>query len=248
MTIPADVWQKYAKSLSKINAEAARLVSEWVEKYGLEDVQASIDYSFVIAKNYGEAAAAWAAQVYDELAEFSEAYVPAAEVAETASYSDVAKTINGVLKQSQNASLIGSSIGRLVKKAGADTTLKNASRDRAQYAWIAIGDTCPFCLGIAAEGWKTASGSKGATEHLHGNCDCTYSVRFNKDTKIAGYDPERYQRMFDNAEGDTEEEKLNYLRREAYAENKEEISAQKRDAYEKRQELDSSAAEEIDAG
>ena len=135
------------------------------------------------------------------------------------------------MKQSQNVALIGASIGRLVKKAGADTTLRNASRDRAQYAWIAIGDTCPFCLGIAAEGWKTASGNQSPTEHLHGNCDCTYSVRFKEDTKIAGYDPERYQRIFDEAEGDTEEEKLNYLRRQEYAENKDEINEQKREAY-----------------
>ena len=36
------------------------------------------------------------------------------------------------------------------------------------------------------------------------------------------------------------------MRREFYAENKEEINAQKRSAYEKRQELNSSAAEEVD--
>ena len=51
--------------------------------------------------------------------------------------------------------------------------------------------------------------------------------------------------MFDNAEGDTEEEKLNSMRRDAYAENKDEINAQKRDAYALRKE--ESEAEEIEA-
>jgi uncharacterized protein VirK/YbjX len=51
--------------------------------------------------------------------------------------------------------------------------------------------------------------------------------------------------MYDNAEGSTEEEKLNSMRRKAYATNKERINEQKRSAYEKRQELNSSEAEEI---
>jgi hypothetical protein len=52
--------------------------------------------------------------------------------------------------------------------------------------------------------------------------------------------------MYDSAEGDTEEEKLNYMRRQAYATNKERINEQKRTAYEKHKELDDSEAEEID--
>ena len=40
---------------------------------------------------------------------------------------------------------------------------------------------------------------------------------------------------------------LNAIRRQNYAENKEEINAQKRSAYEKRQELNSSKAEESEA-
>ena len=246
MTITAGVWRNYAEKLSQINAEAAKLITAWVDKYGLYDVQALIDYAYGVATKYGEAAAAWAAEMYDAIAALSDETLLPAEVAETASYDDVSKTVIGVLKQSQNVALIGSAIGRLVKKAGVDTTLQNATRDEAQYAWIAIGETCPFCLGIAAEGWKRASDNRHPKEHIHGNCDCTYSVRFREDTEVEGYDPRLYQQIFEEAEGDTEEEKLNYLRRQAYAENKEEINAQKRDAYEKRQELNSSKAEEID--
>ena len=246
MTIKAETWARFSERLSKINAEAARLIQEWIDKNGLEDVDALIDYAYGVATKYGEAAGALSAELYDAIAELSGAIVEPAELAPTPTYGEMAKTVRGVLKQSRNAAMIAAAVGRQVKRCGAETTLRNAERDRAEYAWIAIGDTCPYCLAIAAEGWKRATVGTSHADHIHGNCDCTYTVRFNKDTRIAGYDPSKYRRMFDNAEGETEEEKLNSLRREAYAENKDDINAQKRSAYEKRQERNSSAAEEID--
>lgn len=244
MTITAAAWSKYSKRLSKINAEAAAKIQAWVDKNGLDDVDALVDYAYAIATKYGEAAGALSAALYDAIAEMSQAYVEPAEMAPTPSYGEMAKTVRGVLKQSRNVGMIAAAVGRQVKRCGAQTTLKNAGRDRAEAAWIAIGDTCPYCLMIAAEGWKRVSPTSQA-DHIHGNCDCTYSVRFNKDTQIGGYDPGRYQKMFDNAEGDTMEEKLNSMRRDAYAENKDEINAQKRDAYALRKE--ESEAEEIEA-
>lgn len=244
MTITAAAWSKYSKRLSKINAEAAAKIQAWVDKNGLDDVDALVDYAYGIATKYGEAAGALSAALYDAIAEISNANVEPAEMAPTPSYGEMAKTVRGVLKQSRNAAMIAAAVGRQVKRCGAQTTLKNAGRDRAEAAWIAIGDTCPYCLMIAAEGWKRVIPTSQA-DHIHGNCDCTYSVRFNKDTQIGGYDPGRYQKMFDNAEGDTMEEKLNSMRRDAYAENKDEINAQKRDAYALRKE--ESEAEEIEA-
>lgn len=244
MTITAAAWSKYSKRLSKINAEAAAKIQAWVDKNGLDDVDALVDYAYAIATKYGEAAGALSAALYDAIAEMSRANVEPAEMAPTPSYGEMAKTVRGVLKQSRNAAMIAAAVGRQVKRCGAQTTLKNAGRDRAEAAWIAIGDTCPYCLMIAAEGWKRVSPTSQA-DHIHGNCDCTYSVRFNKDTQIGGYDPGRYEKMFDSAEGDTTEEKLNSMRREAYAKNKDEINAQKRDAYALRKE--ESEAEEIEA-
>lgn len=243
MTITAAAWSKYSKRLSKINAEAASKIQAWVDKNGLDDVDALVDYAYAIATKYGEAAGALSAALYDAIAEMSHANVEPAEMAPTPSYGEMAKTVRGVLKQSRNTAMIAAAVGRQVKRCGAQTTLKNAGRDRAEAAWIAIGDTCPYCLMIAAEGWQRVSPTSRA-DHIHGNCDCTYSVRFNKDTQIGGYDPGRYQKMFDNADGDTMEEKLNSMRRDAYAENKDEINAQKRDAYALRKE--ESEAEEID--
>ena len=182
MTIKASTWAKYSKRLSKINAEAAAKIQAWVDQNGLDDADALIDYAYAVATKYGEAAGALSAELYDAIADISMANTEPAEIAPTPSYGTMAKTINGVLKQSRNVALISAAVGRQVKRVGAQTTLQNASRDRAEAAWIAIGDTCPYCLMIAAEGWKRVSPTSQA-DHIHGNCNCTYSVRFNKDTQ-----------------------------------------------------------------
>jgi hypothetical protein len=145
--------------------------------------------------------------------------------------------------------MMANAIGRLVKQTGADTTLKNALRDGAEFAWIPSGDTCAFCITLASRGWQKASKAAikgGHAEHIHANCDCTYAIRFDSSTNVRGYDPDKYREMYDDADGSSPKPKINAMRREFYAENKEEINEQKRSAYEKRQELNSSAAEETD--
>lgn len=89
--------------------------------------------------------------MYDAITELEGSTVPPAEPAETATYSETAKAVNGTLKYVLVAEMVGTAVGRLVKMAGQDTTLKNAIRDRAYFAWIPSGDTCVYCLMIAAE-------------------------------------------------------------------------------------------------
>jgi uncharacterized protein VirK/YbjX len=78
-------------------------------------------------------------------------------------------------------------------------------------------------------------------------------VRFNNSTQVGGYDPDKYRDMYYDApllEGQKENAKnrINAMRRQAYAKNKDEINAQKRMNYAERQErLNSSEAEEIEA-
>ena len=94
------------------------------------------------------------------------------------------------------------------------------------------GDTCAFCITLASRGWQRASKKairKGHAEHIHAHCDCTYAVRHDSRTNVAGYDPEKYLKMYNDADGD-----INAMRRAQYQENKDEINAQKRKAYEAR--------------
>lgn len=248
VTVSANDWAAYIQRLSALNEKAAQEMRDYVAKHGFYDMNALIDFAYALATKYGEGAAALSAAMYDAIAELSGKLFDPAIPAETASYQQVAKTVQGVAKVSRNPEEMGGAVGRLVKQAGADTTLQNALRDGAEFAWVPSGDTCAFCITLASRGWQRASKKAikgGHAEHIHSNCDCTYAIRFDKDSGVAGYDPEKYLRMYESADGSTPKEKINAMRRDFYAENKEEVNAQKRSAYKKRQELNSSAAEEV---
>lgn len=252
MTISKEVWKNYIDGLDKVDATVKLLVMKYIETHDIEEDggrDALIAYCYGLTVKYGEAAAEFACQFYDAVSELEEAYVDPAEPAEPPSIDEVAKTVNGTLKYVMALEVTSAAIGRLVKRTGQDTTLKNAIRDGAFYAWIPSGDTCAFCLSIAAEGWKKATAKAlagGHAEHIHGNCNCAYSIKHNKETKYSSYDPSEYQEIMSQAEGSTQEEKLNSIRRMFYDENSAKIRAQKRNAYETHKELESSEAEEID--
>ncbi|MBR2697508.1 MAG: hypothetical protein IKE76_02875 [Clostridia bacterium] len=249
-TISQRAWLGFVNRLDRINSAAARAMVQYVNTHGLDDVQGSIDYAYGVATKYGEASAALAAEMYDAIAALMGKVVPAAVPAATASYPEVAQTVVGVLEQSKNTEMLSGAVSRLVKMAGEDTTLQNARRDRALVAWIPNGDTCAFCIALASRGWEFASAKllkNGHARHVHSNCDCTHAVTWDPfDTNYQSYDPDRYREMYDDAEGRSSQQKINALRREFYAENKDEINAQKRSAYAKRIELNSSRAEEDD--
>ena len=251
MTISKKIWKRYTDGLSKVSNKAKTLMEEYLKTHPIEtedDRDALIEYAYRVSKKYGEAAAEFACQMYDAETAYEGVYADPAEPAEPATYGDVAKAVNGTLKYVLYVEVTAAAVSRLVKRTGQDTTLNNAIRDKAYFAWIPMGETCPFCLSIAAEGWKRATAKAlagGHAEHIHGNCDCAYATKHDEKTDYSAYDPKEYQELFDEAEGDTEEEKVNSVRRMIYQENKERINEQKRDAYEKSQELESSPAEEL---
>lgn len=252
MEITEKVWRNYINGLAKVDNNVKAAVLKYLSTHEVDSDEgrgAFIDYCYGLVTKYGEAAAEFACQMYDAISELEGADVDYAEPAETATYSDVGKAVNGTMKNLLRAEIVAAAMGRLVKLAGQDTTLKNAIRDQAYYAWIPLGDTCPFCLGIAAEGWKRASESAlngGHAEHIHGNCNCSYSIKHKESTGYPFYNPGKYQELFESVEGNTKEEKLNAVRRIAYDKNKDKINAQKRSAYERTKALNSSEAEEID--
>lgn len=251
MKISKKTWDKYRKKMSLISEKAASEMNAWIMAQGgyeMIEFEAAINYAFKLTTKYGEASASLSALMYDAMAEASGAAVPVATVAETATLGEVSKAIYGASGFSQNNDYISGVVGRLVKQAGADTTLQNARRDGAEFAWISVGDTCAFCELLSANGWQRASKEtiKGNhAEHIHSNCDCQFMVRFNDDTTVEGYKPNT--KLYAETEGRTMEEKANTIRRANYAKNKAEINEQKRIAYAKRtEELNSSAAEESD--
>ena len=216
--------------MSQISQKAADMLEAWISKHGTDDKQALIDYAYSLTGRYGQAAGALACQMYEATAAAQGAVVQTAEMAELPERWEVAKAVQGTMKQSQ--AKIPDTAARLVKQVGADTTLKNARRDGAQFAWIPHGDTCAFCVTLASRGWQDISKNalrNGHAEHIHANCDCEYAVRFDGHSTVAGYDPEKYLEEYNAAGGD-----INAMRRARYAENKDRINAQKRVAYAER--------------
>lgn len=243
MNIPLSDWLKFTRTLSALNNKAAGELAKYISKQGgLESVDrdALIGYAYGLVTKYGEGAAAAAAEMYDAIAVLSGASVPPAVPAPTATFAETAKAINGTMKTG-NKEIVVNSAGRLVKMAGVDTTVQNALRDGAEWAWIPNGDTCAFCIMLASNGWQKASKKvlKGNhASHIHANCDCTFAIRFDSKMDVQGYAPDRYKRMYYGAEGTTPRERLNSMRRDFYALNKNEGLAN----------LNASIAEEINVG
>lgn len=254
MKLTADYWIKYINTHTSANKAAERRMERYIAVNGTEDMDKLADYAYALVSKYGEAASALSCEMYDQMARAQNANVPEALPAETASYGEVSKAVRGAGKTSPT--LISDAVGRLVKQAGADTTLQNAARDGAYFAWVAHGDTCPYCMALAAIGWQKAGKMTlkgGHAEHIHANCDCEYAIDHTGDLEIDGYDPyEINQQLLDMTDGEFDAEDLlrmsghngkghdhsalNIIRRKHYAANRDYINAQKRAAYLRRSE------------
>ena len=227
MQITEKAWVEYITKMSQISQKAADLMQSWVQKNGLENDKALLDYAYALSQHYGQAIGALSCQMYEATAAAQGVIVPTAEVADLTDYGEVAKAVKGTKKQSPNN--IPGTLARLVKQVGADTTLKNAERDGAQFAWVPHGDTCAFCITLASRGWQYMSKKamrNGHAEHIHAHCDCEYAVRFDGKSTVAGYDPDKYLEEYYDANGD-----INEMRRKRYAQNKDAINARKRELY-----------------
>lgn len=235
MTVTDKAWQSYIKKLSAINRKAAKIMQDWISVNGLDYPEELISYAYGIVGKYGEAAGSLACEMYDTLARAQGKILPDAVPAEPASYSEVARAVIGTKKVRPGQ--VPDTVARLVKQTAADTTLQNAKRDGAQFAWIPHGDTCSFCITLASRGWQNMSKNalkNGHAEHIHANCDCEYGVRFDGKSNVAGYDPDKYLEQYNNAEGTKPQDKINSMRREQYKINGDKIREQKREAYSRR--------------
>lgn len=239
MKISKKDWQKYIARLRNVNERAADRIAEYIRTHDIsteEGLKALLDYSYAVATEYGEAATELACQMYDAVAQASGVNVPAAEPAATATYGETARAVKGKMFDTVDPDAVAASVGRLVKTAGVDTTMQNALRDGAEWAWVPSGDTCAYCLMLASQGWVRASRDairNGHAEHIHNNCDCTFQVRFNNKTSVEGYDPDAPYDEYIGS-GETRMERLNAIRRKLYARDRDRINEQKREAYRRR--------------
>lgn len=232
MKLSRKEWNNYVRKLSAINKTAGRKMQEWIDRHGIDNTDALVEVAYAMITKYGEAASALVCEMYDEIARIQRAGVPPAEPKPTQNIRYVDKAVRDTIERAP--STVPATISELVKRTGAETTLKNAKRDGAYFAWVPNGDTCPFCITLASNGWRKASRKTingDHAEHIHKNCDCEFAISFKGPGEIEGYDPDKYLEEYDNAEGTKWKDKVNSMRRADYAENKDKINAQKRAAY-----------------
>lgn len=244
MTITGTAWEKYINALRQVNDAAADRVRKVLERYDLNNLspatrQEIINWVYDITATYSEASAELACQMYDAISEASGVSVPPAEPAPIPEYKEVAIATNGTLK-TMNPDIVAQASARLVKRTGVDTTMNNAIRDGAMWAWIPMGDTCAFCRILASNGWQRASKKamrNGHADHIHANCDCTYAISHKGGEEYSSiYDPDKYLEEYEDAKGNGKwREALNKMRREDYAKmpqkEKDMLNAHKRAMY-----------------
>lgn len=192
-------------------------MQSYIDKFGIGDRDQVIRIANALVQKYGPGSAELACRMYDRIAEMQDANVEQAEQVQMPDYGEVARAINGSLKDSETGKLVAPTVSRMVKQTASDTMLKNAKRDCAEFAWIPSGDSCVFCELIASQGWRPATKETvqgDHADHIHPNCRCEFAIRFKHDLNVAGYDPEGIRKEFEDAEGSTWEEKAKSLRNE----------------------------------
>lgn len=241
-------WDAYTRRLTAQRNEARDVAYSWVMRNvdGVSDevmrrcrrmmVEASI--------HHGRATAALAAVWFDQLAAAENA-----NVVKAVPVNDPVKLRARRMGIAQNAALpkllagdkegfaraIASAVAADVKRQASNTVMLNAQKNGAEFAWIpGGGETCAFCIAVASNGWQPASRATalgGHADHIHDNCECEFAIRFDRDTQYAGYDAQKYADIYGDADGRSSQDKINAIRRDLYAENKETINAQHRERY-----------------
>ena len=208
----------YVKKMHQLNVKAAEEMQKYIDRFGFGNMSALVHQAQYIATKYGEGTSELACLLYDYLAENQRARVLPAEPAPTATLDETWGAVQGSLNEGENK--VADAVSRLVKQAGADTIQMNAARDHAEMAFVPVGQTCAFCMMLASRGWEMAAwNAKNHAAHIHANCDCQYIVRFHSDEGVEGYDPDRYKKIYYNADPNGSwKDKLNAIRREQYAE------------------------------
>lgn len=168
-----------------------------------EELQAILAHQYgKLVTEYGDAVAAAAARMYEELRP-RELGVFNAEVA--AQYSDVefAARLRQAAKGKTQASL-AMGLQKDIMDMGRETIAHNMRRDKSRVKWARVpkGKTCAWCTMLASRGWVYASevSAGGRGHEYHASCDCMIVPSWEHGTpKLKGYDPARLNEQYQTA-------------------------------------------------
>ena len=168
-----------------------------------EELQAILAHQYgKLVTEYGDAVAAAAARMYEELRP-RELGVFNAEVA--AQYSDVefAARLRQAAKGKTQASL-AMGLQKDIMDMGRETIAHNMRRDKSRVKWARVprGKTCAWCTMLASRGWVYASevSAGGRGHEYHASCDCMIVPSWEHGTpKLKGYDSARLNEQYQTA-------------------------------------------------
>lgn len=182
---------EYVSKLSNLSRLASKKMKEWIDLHPYRSEKELVKKAVSLVNRYGEASAELSCEMYEKIARSQDIKIKTAEAEEVPDYGEIAKAIYGTLKESKER--VPDTVERLVKQVGSDTTLRNAKRDGAYFAWVPRGDSCKFCMVMAAFGWQKAGNNTingNHATHIHAHCDCQYMVDFKGNMSINGYNPD----------------------------------------------------------
>lgn len=244
MRISSDAWRKYQRAHAMLQGEAKERLAEFFDQLPWDEDEGKCvslleQMAVELAKSYGTADAALSAAFYDETMAMQGASVPPAELAgvnESFVREDVRSACGRATSRETAKSMSSGAVSGHVKRAGIETMRSNAVRDHAMWAWVCIGDSCPFCRTLGSNGWVQASRKVMAgthAEHIHDNCDCQFVVKKPGETlDIEGYDPDALRAEYDAADGASSKDRINAMRRADYTpERAAERNARRRELY-----------------
>lgn len=168
---------------------------------------ALLEFLPALALAYGEAAAAVAAEWFDELRAaagiptFRPTVAPPFEPAAVAATTSWA--VGGLFDQALDTQgLLSVAIDRWVKQPSRDTVVFNAGKSNARWARVPSGaTTCAFCLMLASRGFVYRSEETADGHKYHGKCDCVAVPDWSDSPQLEGYDPDRLYRVYETAAG-----------------------------------------------
>jgi hypothetical protein len=216
-TLPRAAVDAYTERLDALSEAARRVVAAQLAAIEYEDVADLREQVIAILEPVcaasSEAAAAYAAEFYDEVraaqagvplgAEAVSAHLP--EATERAVRSIVQIVVDGKPWE-QFARAVEDRADYEVKASAGECVKANAARDPLRPRWARVPDgseTCPFCIMLASRGFvyaseKTASEKEGGG-HYHPNCRCRVVPGF-PGMEVEGYDPDGLYRRWRESE------------------------------------------------
>lgn len=213
-----DAYTERLNSLSRAARETVAAMLSQVEYQGIADLREQvIEVMEAVCGASSDAAAALAADFYDEVREAQTGAALGAEAAALRSPEATAKAVRALVQIVVDGRPWERFVSQLqdradyeVKRSAGECIKANAARDPLRPKWARVpsgAETCGFCLMLASRGFAYASESSASEKaeggHYHPNCDCRVVVSFNG-SDIEGYDPDELYRQWKRGERDRE--------------------------------------------